>query len=228
MEEEMVLICDDNIAVHESLSCFLKQEHIQTLSAYTGLQAINFIKNRKIALVILDIMLPDKSGIEICQEIRKNTQIPILFLSAKSEAFDRILGLEMGGDDYVTKPFSPREVAIRVKKLLLRGESDTKEILTFEELSIDEERMEVRVKEQLINMTAREVNLLIYLIKNVHKVLNREQILEAVWGYEYWGDTRAVDAAIKRIRKKLPSENVNYEIQTIYGVGYRLKGRKNG
>lgn len=226
MERDTVLICDDNEAVHESISCFCRQENIHVVSAYSGLQAISILKKEKIALVILDIMLPDRSGIEICQEIRKTSQIPILFLSARGEAVDRILGLEMGGDDYVTKPFSPREVVIRVKKLISREEKK-KDILRFMELSIDQERMEVRVADQIIELTAREVNLLIYLVKNVHKVLNREQMLEAVWGYEYWGDTRAVDAAIKRLRKKLPDQGMHYDIQTVYGVGYRLTEKKN-
>lgn len=226
MEQDTVLICDDNEAVHESISCFCRQENIRVFSAYSGLQAINIMKKEKIDLLILDIMLPDRSGLEICQEIRKKMQIPILFLSARGESFDRILGLEMGGDDYVTKPFSPREVVIRVKKLISRREKKT-ELLSFQELLIDQERMEVRVGDQLVELTAREVDLLVYLVKNIHRVLNREQMLEAVWGYEYWGDTRAVDAAIKRLRKKLPSQGIHYDIQTIYGVGYRLTEKKD-
>ncbi len=199
---------------------------LRVFSAYSGSQAIDIMKKEKIDLVILDIMLPDRSGLEICREIREKMQIPILFLSARGEPFDRILGLEMGGDDYVTKPFSPREVVLRVKKLISRGEKQ-KEVLQFCELSIDQERMEVQAGDQPIELAAREVNLLIYLVRNVHKVLNREQMLEAVWGYEYWGDTRAVDAAIKRLRKKLPSEGMHYDIQTVYGVGYRLTEKKD-
>lgn len=225
MEQDTVLICDDSEAVHESISCFCRQENLRVFSAYSGSQAIDIMKKEKIDLVILDIMLPDRSGLEICQEIREKMQIPILFLSARGEPFDRILGLEMGGDDYVTKPFSPREVVLRAKKLISRGEK-RKEVLQFCELSIDQERMEVQAGDLPVELTAREVNLLIYLVRNVHKVLNREQMLEAVWGYEYWGDTRAVDAAIKRLRKKLPSEGMHYDIQTVYGVGYRLTEKK--
>lgn len=193
------------------------------MSAYTGEQAIDMIRDKQIDLVILDVMLPDISGIDVCREIKKEKQLPILFLSAKGEAFDRILGLEIGGDDYVTKPFSPREVVVRVKKLMFRNaDKPAAKIVKFCELSVDEERMEVFINQQKLDTTAREVSLLSYLIKNVYKVLSREQILEAVWGYEYFGDTRAVDAAIKRIRRKLAGQNIHFEIQTIYGGGYRL------
>lgn len=151
-----------------------------------------------------------------------------IFLSARSEEIDRVLGLELGGDDYVTKPFSPREVSLRVKKILSRTAASKSQpicqILRYEELSIDLDAMEVYVGKQKLDMTAKEVNLLAYLVQNSQKVLNREQILKAVWGFDYYGDTRAVDAVVKRIRKKLPTENVHFFIQSVYGVGYRLGG----
>lgn len=226
MSQPRVLICDDNDAVHESLTRFLKVESIEAVSVYTGKEALEQVGKSSFDLVILDIMLPDISGTDVCRSIREKSNIPIMFLSARGEADDRILGLELGGDDYVAKPFSPREVSLRAKKLLSRmqqaQEEDVRRIISFEELSVDTDTMEVFVNGKKIDMTAKEVQLLEYLINNARKVLNREQILSAVWGYDYFGDTRAVDAAIKRIRKKLPEEGVNFTIQAVYGVGYRL------
>lgn len=223
MSTNTVLICDDHDSVHESLTRFFKEEHINVISAFNGENALKYLQHHAIDLIILDNMLPDISGTEICQIIRKESDVPIIFLSAKSEEIDRILGLELGGDDYVTKPFSPREVSLRVKKMLTRTSKffQTK-LLDFHELTVNPDTMEVFVNAQKIDMTAKEVSLLTYLLSNPLKVLNREQILQAVWGYDYYGDTRAVDAMIKRIRQKLPDQNVHFTIQSIYSVGYRL------
>ena len=288
-----VLICDDREAVHESLGFFLEKEGIRVLSAYNGETALELFSAHPVDLLILDVMLPKMDGMEVCQIIRKTSDAPILFLSARSEEADRIRGLEIGGDDYVTKPFSAREVALRVRKQLqrripaaerterelrrLREESgqglpgpdlsdpgshgaaksptevnlrdprnnalpfhgDVPEndlyakqnpkaaakdisLLRFEELSLNEETLEVFVNGRKIEMTAREVQFLAYLMHNPNRVLNREQILNAVWGYEYYGETRAVDAVVKRVRKKLAMNNVHFSISSIYGVGYRL------
>lgn len=224
MNTYTVLICDDTDAVHESLKNFFQQENIRVISSFCGEDALKILKTSDISLIILDIMLPGMSGTDLCREIRKTSQIPILFLSAKGEEIDRIIGLELGADDYVTKPFSPREVVLRAKKLLTRTNSDSKKIiLQYEELTVNTDTFEVFVKDNKVeNMSAKEVRLLIYLLSNPHKVLNREQILKAVWDYECYCDTRAVDAVIKRIRQKLPLENVHFSIQSVYGVGYRL------
>lgn len=234
MSTHTILICDDNEAVHESLRRFLREENMQVVSAYDGKTALELWKKNRIDLIILDIMLPDLSGTEICREIRKESNVPILFLSARGEEIDRVLGLELGADDYVTKPFSPREVAIRVRRILARTgvqtgeESGVKDPrLTFQELSVDPQSMEVHIAGERVEMTAKEVQLLMYLMQNAQRVLNREQILEAVWGYDYFGDTRAVDAVIKRIRRKLSRYDLHFEIQTIYSVGYRLQRRED-
>ncbi len=217
-----VLICDDNEAVHESLSRFLKEKNISIISAYDGASALRAFAEHKIDLIVLDIMLPDMSGMDVCRMIRGESDTPILFLSALGEEIDRVLGLELGGDDYVTKPFSPREVSIRVQRILNRTCSMQKPAKrSFEGLSVDPETMDVYVSGQKMDMTAKEVGLLSYMIENSQKVLNRQQILEAVWGFDFYGDTRAVDAVIKRIRRKLP-DTIHFEIQSIYGVGYRL------
>lgn len=222
MNASTVLICDDNEAVHESLTCFLREKNISVISAYDGVSALKTFHEQNIDLIILDIMLPDMTGTDICRSIRMESNVPILFLSARGEEIDRVLGLELGADDYVTKPFSPREVSVRVQRILNRTcPSPKTEKKIFEELSVDTDTMDVYISGQKMDMTAKEVGLLSYMIDNSQKVLNREQILEAVWGYNYYGDTRAVDAVIKRIRQKLP-DKIRFEIQSIYGVGYRL------
>lgn len=233
MNPYTVLICDDKETIHESLSFFLRREGMEVLDAYDGMQALTMFAVHPVDLMILDVMLPDMDGIEICRRIRQKSDLPVIFLSARNEEMDRIRGLEIGGDDYVSKPYSPREIALRVSKLLQRripavtepesGQpQDSHRILRFEELRIDADTLEVFVDKEKIDMTAREVQLLIYLTENVSKVLNREQILTAVWGFDYYGDTRTVDATVKRIRKKLPADGVGFSIQSIYGVGYRL------
>lgn len=230
MNTHTVLICDDNDAVHESLKKFFNAENIRVISVFKGEDVYKIMREHDVSLIILDIMLPGISGTDLCREIRKSSQIPIIFLSAKGEEIDRIIGLELGADDYVTKPFSPREVTLRSKKLLSRTVCETpKSVLQYEELSVNTDTFEVFVNGMKIdNMSAKEVKLLIYLLSNPHKVLNREQILKAVWDYECYCDTRAVDAVIKRIRQKLPMDDTNFSIQSIYGVGYRLGNNTRG
>lgn len=229
MDTRTVMICDDKEAVHESLTRFLHEDGIKVISVYDGEAALEALSRHPVDLIILDVMLPRINGTDVCRTIRRSSDIPIIFLSARSEEIDRIIGLELGGDDYVTKPFSPREVALRVRKILSRTSAaparPATQMLRYAELSVNPDTMEVFVGEQKLDMTAKEVHLLSYLIRNAQKVLNREQILKAVWGYDYYGDTRAVDAVVKRIRKKLPTENVHFSIQSIYGVGYRLGGQ---
>ena len=230
MNTHTVLICDDNEVVHESLKKFFQEENIRVISVYCGEDVFKVMQTNEIHLIILDIMLPGISGTDLCREIRRTSEIPIIFLSAKGEEIDRIIGLELGADDYVTKPFSPREVTIRTKKLLSRTTADfSKSLLQYEELAVNSDTYEVFVKGNKIeNMSAKEVKLLLYLLSNPHKVLNREQILKAVWDYECYCDTRAVDAVIKRIRQKLPMDDTNFSIQSIYGVGYRLGNNTRG
>ncbi|MBQ6360722.1 MAG: response regulator transcription factor [Lachnospiraceae bacterium] len=229
MRQYTILVCDDMEAVHESLSFFLEKEGMLVVSAYDGSEVLPLFHKNSIDLVVLDVMMPNMNGFEVCRTIRKESNVPIIFLSALGEEDDRVGGLERGADDYVTKPFSPKELTLRIKRLLVRtaqshGQSaqEQENILTFEELTVSEDKMEVTVKGSRIDMTAREVSLLLYLIRNANRVLNRDQILNAVWGYDYYGDTRTVDAVIKRMRKKLPSEGVHFAIQSVYGAGYRL------
>lgn len=226
--QPIVLICDDNIAVHESLTAYLKAENIQCVSAYDGKEALNKINNSQFDLVILDIMMPKMSGTDVCREIRKTSEVPIIMLSARGEEFDRILGLEIGADDYITKPFSPREVVARIKAVLKRAQPQTlhttpSERIVIDQMTIDVECYDVIIGNQKIELTPKETEILIYLSRNKNKVLTREQILNQVWGYDYLGDTRAVDTLIKRLRKKLPASGLNFEIKSVYSIGYKLE-----
>ena len=220
----VVLICDDSFAIHESLRSFLSAAEIDSVSAYNGKDALSLVSGTQIDLVILDIMLPDISGTDVCREIRKKSNVPIMMLSALGSETDRIFGLQLGADDYVTKPFSPLEVTTRVQSILRRVSPHLKHnILHFAELTVDIDAFQVRVDDQEIILTPNEVKMLAYFIENAGVVLSRERLLSAIWGYDYCGDSRAVDAQITRLRKKLPTENVHYRIQSVYGIGYKLE-----
>lgn len=225
MKDVTVMICDDNEAVHESLSAYLEQYGIKTISVYNGTEALRSLEKNHVDLIILDIMLPGMFGTEVCRRIRGSSDVPIIMLSAKGEELDRILGLELGADDYVTKPFSPREVVARVNVILKRvGQCrDGGSRLSFRELQIDLDALNVKVCDRIVECTPKERELLILLVKNAGTALSRDRIMNEVWGYEYYGDTRAVDTLIKRLRQKLPDKNVSFRIASVYGMGYRLE-----
>ncbi len=221
-----ILICDDNPTVAETLGAYLQNEGYSFTSAADGQEALDKANNENPDLIVLDIMMPKLSGIDVCREIRKSSNVPIIMLTAKGEEIDRILGLELGADDYIIKPFSPREVVARIKAVLRRiGEQavDGVSVLRFDHLEIDLSRYEVRVFGELLAFTPKEVEIFHLLASHPRQVFDREQILSSVWGYDYFGDTRAVDTQIKRIRQKLPQEGVSWAIRTVYGVGYKFE-----
>ena len=224
-----ILICDDNIATHEALSVYLKNDGMSYASAYDGEKALDMAKNAQFDLIILDIMMPRLFGTEVCKEIRKFSEVPILMLTAKGEEIDRIVGLEIGADDYVVKPFSPREVVTRIKTILKRitpketTEKAEQKKLVFSDLTIDLDKYEVFIRGEKTEFTPKEIEIFYYLAENAGRVFSREQLLNKIWGYDYYGDTRAVDTQIKRLRKKLPENGVSFEIKSIYGVGYKFE-----
>ena len=238
----LILIADDDPVVHESLGLYLGSEGYEHQSAYDGQQALEMVESLHPDMVVLDLMMPRVSGIDVCRTIRQTSSLPIIMLTAKGEEIDRILGLELGADDYIVKPFSPREVLARIKAVLRRfsektGEEDSSIIrLPQLEISLENyqvkvagkvipcmENYQVKVSGKVIPCTPKEVEILHMLTSNVGQVFSREQILSRVWGYDYFGDTRTVDAHIKRIRQKLPQENVPWALKTVYGVGYRFE-----
>lgn len=222
-----ILICDDDPVVHESLGLYLDAEHFPHSSAYDGEEALAMALHDKPDLIILDLMMPKMSGTDVCREIRKTSNVPIIMLTAKGEEIDRVLGLELGADDYIVKPFSPREVIARIKALFRRiqdSESGQKpSILRFEGLEINLDNYQVKVNEQIVAFTPKEVEILYLLASHAGQVMDREQILSKVWGYDYFGDTRTVDTHIKRIRQKIDSDHPKYGLITVYGVGYKFE-----
>lgn len=227
MAGNRILICDDQPIIHDTLGEYLKSEGFSYLSASDGQEALELFRKESPDLIVLDIMMPRKSGIEVCQEIRKDSAVPIIMLTARGEEIDRILGLELGADDYIVKPFSPREVVARIKAVLRRlgqqAQDPEKGSLRHPGLSVDLIRYEVRVNDKAVPFTPKEVEVLHLLGSHPGKVFNREHILSQVWGYDYYGDTRVVDTQIKRIRQKLSQNGCPCSIKSIYGVGYKFE-----
>lgn len=230
MNGTTILICDDNETVHQTLQLYLKEAGFQVISAYDGAAALEMLKTRKVDLVILDIMMPKMFGTEVCRQIRKTSDLPIIILSAKVDEADRIVGLELGADDYVTKPFSPKEVVTRVRTVLRRSRprKDSSKVLQLGNLRVNTKAYDVSIdgaESIQIKMTPREVELLAFLIRHAGEVVSREEILNAVWGYDYYGDVRAVDTLLARVRGKVPEKPANVTFRTIYGVGYMIEER---
>lgn len=221
-----ILIADDEPVVHESLGIYLSREGFETLDVYDGVSAINAL-DPSVSLCVLDIMMPGKSGIDVCREIRKNSQVPIIMLTAKGEEVDRIVGLELGADDYIVKPFSPREVVARIKAILRRidsiAASDAKTNIAFNGLSIDINSYTVLLRGEPVICTPKEIEILFMLASNPGQVFTRDTLLSKVWGYDFAGETRTVDTHIKRLRAKLDSSGLGWSIKTIYGVGYKFE-----
>lgn len=224
MGKNTVLICDDNMAIHSSLTSYLKAEGIGVISAFDGETGLQELHRQAVDVVVLDVMLPGIDGYEVCREIRKFSDVHIIMLSARGEELDRIVGLEVGADDYVSKPFSPREVTIRIKKALkrLQPRQGPKE-QHLAELTILPDSYEVYICGERVDMTSKETDVLSFMVANAGRALTREHIPNATWGYEYYGDTRVVDTLIKRLRQKLAKDGVHFAIRSIYGVGYKIE-----
>ena len=227
MNEEKILICDDDPVVHESLKIYLKNEGFGCISVFNGNDALKELDKLDPVLIVLDIMMPGMDGLDVCREIRKTNSIPIIMLTAKGEEIDRILGLELGADDYIVKPFSPREVVARIKAVrrrVVESSSDEKSLtLIFGKLEISIKKYQVKFDNKVIISTPKEVEIFYLLAINKGQVFSREQILDRVWGYDFFGDTRTVDTHVKRIRAKLPQELKDCSLQTVYGVGYKFE-----
>ncbi len=225
-----ILICDDEPVVHESLRIYFEAEGYEVVDAYDGEEGLKKADS-SISLMILDIMMPKKSGIEVCREIRKSSSLPVVMLTAKGEEIDRILGLELGADDYIVKPFSPREVVARVKAILRRVEAKAQtadpNVVSYNGLSIDLNSYTVMLRGERVVCTPKEIEILYMLASNPGQVFTRDTLLSRVWGYDFAGETRTVDTHIKRLRAKLDSEGLGWSIKTIYGVGYKFELENN-
>ena len=236
-DKKTILIVDDEQQIIDMLVYNLKKEGYNTLEATDGEKAIDLALNENPDLILLDIMIPKIDGLSVCKRIRHTLNVPIIMLTAKSEEIDKILGLELGADDYITKPFSIRELMARIKANLRKGkgnyedgvpqESNTNKIIVGN-LQLDIDKFETRVKNKVIDLTLREFEVLKYLANQPGQVVTRETLLEKVWGYEYYGDIRTVDVTVRRIREKIEEDTSNPKILiTKRGVGYYIASGEN-
>lgn len=228
MTNNKVLIVDDDEHIAELIKIYFEKDGFTTVTANNGKKAVELFKSEAPAIVILDVMMPEMDGWQVCREIRRVSNIPIIMLTAKGETFDKVLGLELGADDYMVKPFEPKELIARVKAVLRR--SDTKETsaekeIVFPNLTINLSNYELKINGNIVEVPPKELELLYFLASNPNRVFTREQLLEEVWGFDYFGDSRTVDVHIKRLREKLEGVESNWQLKTVWGVGYKFEVR---
>ena len=227
MPNEKILVVDDDTNICELLRLYLEKEGYVVKIVNDGVSAINAFKQENPDLTLLDIMIPKLDGWQVCREIRKFSDKPIIMLTAKGETFDKVLGLELGADDYVTKPFDTKEVVARIKAVLRRtapasDTSDVKEV-NYDELSINLTNYEMKVNGVSVDTPPKELELIYHLASNPNRVFTRDQLLDEVWGFDYYGDSRTVDVHIKRLREKLEGVSDKWELKTVWSVGYKFE-----
>jgi two-component system, OmpR family, response regulator len=225
INKKRVLIVDDDYNINELIKLYIEKEGYEAIPVYNGDKVMDSFKKNTPDIVVLDIMLPGADGWNLCREIRKISNIPIIMLTAKGETFDKVLGLELGADDYIVKPFEPKELVARIKAVLRRYESkstDTKEIV-YPNLVVNMTEYTVKVGGKKLEIPPKELELLYFLASNPNRVFTREQLLEQVWGFEFFGDSRTVDVHIKRLREKIDRHSRNWQIKTVWGVGYKFE-----
>ncbi len=226
MANGKIMVVDDDSNICELLRLYLEKEDFEVCIAENGARALEIFDSEKPDLMLLDIMMPQLDGWQVCREIRKKSSCPIIMLTAKGEVFDKVLGLELGADDYVVKPFEAKEVVARVKAVLRRAggqnEKKTKEV-RYDGLYINMENYELRVRGKQIDTPPKEMELIYHLASNPNRVYTRDQLLDEVWGFEYYGDSRTVDVHIKRLREKLDGVSDQWTLKTVWGVGYKFE-----
>ncbi len=227
-----ILIADDNKQITSILEQYAKKEGFISQTALDGCEAIDLFQKFKPDIVLLDVMMPKMDGFEVCREIRKTSNIPVIMITARGEDFEKIMGLDIGADDYIVKPFSPGEVMARVRAILRRlVRTDEKNLqkYTYSNLKINLDDYLVTIDDSNISLTKKEIELLWTLATNHNKVFSRDNLLNSLWGYDYYGDNRTVDSHIKRLRAKLDTfEHDSWEIKTIWGIGYKFEVKLNG
>ena len=223
-----ILIVDDDRGIIELMRLYLEKEGFECILAENGKIALEKFAVSSPDLIILDIMMPEIDGWQVCREIRKTSNIPIIMLTAKGETFDKVLGLELGADDYMVKPFETKELIARIKAVLRRTESKPEsktEEVSFPGLLVNLSNYELKINDNIIEVPPKELELLYFLASNPNRVFTREQLLEEVWGFDYFGDSRTVDVHIKRLREKLEGINESWQLKTVWGVGYKFEVR---
>ncbi len=232
--KQKILIVDDDVNIAELISLYLTKECFDTLIVHDGEAAIRQFASYQPNLLLLDLMLPGIDGYEVCREIRKTSSVPIIMLSAKGEIFDKVLGLELGADDYIIKPFDSKELVARVRAVLRRFQPAAKEeesavkpsgdYVSYPDLMINISNYSVQYFGENIEMPPKELELLYFLASNPNQVFTREQLLDHIWGYEYFGDTRTVDVHIKRLREKI-KDHTQWSLSTVWGIGYKFESK---
>ncbi|MBR6632774.1 MAG: response regulator transcription factor [Clostridia bacterium] len=222
-----ILVIDDDANICELLRIFLENEGYKVKSAGDGAEGIAAFKAYEPDLVLLDIMLPKKDGWQVCREIREMSQKPIIMITAKGEVFDKVLGLELGADDFIVKPFDTKEISARVKAVLRRytahSRTDEDEAVKFENIEISLRKYELKLNGKAIDIPPKELELLYFLASNYNRVFTRDQLLDKVWGFDYLGDSRTVDVHVKRLREKLEGISDKWNLKTVWGVGYKFE-----
>ena len=225
MDMDKILIVDDDQNICELLRLYIEKEGFSTVIANDGKQALEIFEEENLVLIMLDIMLPGLDGWQVCREIRKKSQVPIIMLTAKGEVFDKVLGLELGADDYVVKPFEAKEVVARIKAVLRRSgqQGEAVKEVKYDKLSINLTNYELKVNGVQVGTPPKEMELIYHLASNPNRVFTRDQLLDEVWGFDYYGDSRTVDVHVKRLREKLEGVSDKWALKTVWGVGYKFE-----
>ncbi len=226
MAQNKILIVDDDTNICELLRLYMEKEGYKTFIVNDGEAAVEAAKKENIDLVLLDVMLPKLDGWQVCREIRKFSEVPIIMVTAKGEVFDKVLGLELGADDYIAKPFDTKEVVARVKAVLRRSAPESKndvKLLQYDKLQINLTTYELIVDGKAVDTPPKELELIYHLANNPNRVYKRDQLLDEVWGFDYYGDSRTVDVHIKRLREKLEGVSSQWNLKTVWGVGYKFE-----
>ena len=227
MNNQRILVVDDDRNICELIRLYLEKEGFTVALAYDGQAALTQFKESTPSVVLLDVMLPKMDGFQVCREIRRISNIPIIMLTAKGETFDQVLGLDLGADDYMVKPFDNKELVARIKAVLRRYDpkGDAEKEVVYPNLAVNLSNYELKINGNQIDIPPKELELLYFLATNPNKVFTREQLLETVWGFDYFGDSRTVDVHVKRLREKLElaGEGQNWQLKTVWGVGYKFE-----
>ena len=225
---DKILVADDDLNICELLRLYLEKEGFEVVMAHDGEEAVARFESEKPSLILLDIMMPKLDGWQVCRQIRQKSDCPIIMLTAKGETFDKVLGLELGADDYVVKPFDTKEIVARIKAVLRRSgpagaaANEVKEV-SYDKLTVNMTRYELQVDGKVVAAPPKALELLFHLASNPNRVFTRDQLLDEVWGFEYYGDSRTVDVHIKRLREKLEGVSDQWSLKTVWGVGYKFE-----